>query len=83
MIVDLPYIKDCEEQRKGEYARDVFEQTLPPYFCLKVMCKKVGHICRNLWYVISHYSLHHNNLTDSGAIALANALQPELHDATL
>ena len=37
--------------------------------------QKGGHICRNLLYVISHYSLYHNNLTDIGAIALANALQ--------
>ena len=39
------------------------------------MCKKGGHIFRSLWCVISHYSLYHNNLSDSGAIALANALQ--------
>ena len=29
----------------------IFEQTPPPHFCLKVVCKKGGHIFMNLRYI--------------------------------
>ena len=42
VIVNFTHIKDCEERREGRMHRtnSIFEQTPPPHFCLKVVCKK-------------------------------------------
>ena len=55
--MDLTHIKDCEEQREGVYTNWIFEQTPPPHFCLKVVCKKRERILGIKPTVIRSYTL--------------------------
>ena len=69
-------IKGSKERRKGAYVRDELKFVKRPLPTLpQSSVLKKGHIFGSLWYVISHCSLYHISLSDSGAIALARALK--------